>query len=301
MRLQNRGEEALEMFRTAAKLAPEHPGNFLQVFKQLQQLSKMDDAVAVLEAGLAYHPNSVELSEALALALGRIGRSQEAESIFLKIASVSHVAANSYAGWLQEEGRFADAVTVLEQSIRLRPVQGVAYRNLAEAKSFSLAGKSILELMEPVATDPKLDVVDRMHLSYALGKVYEHRKEFELAMRSYDTANNIAFQIYPNARTFDPVRTAREPELAAQLYSSEFLARVLPAGSKDARPIFVVGMIRSGTTLLEQILTSHPDVVSVGEPPFWNIEADAIHSAWANADPSESNISAIAAKYLDFG
>lgn len=298
LRLQNRGEEALTAFRKALTLEPERASNYLQLFKQYQQLSRWEEAVETLQSGLKRHIGSVLLGEGLAVAYGRLGQAQRAENIFRNMSHVSASAANSYAAWLQEEGRFADSVPVLQQSLRLQPLQGAPYRSLVEAKQFVLDGKPILETVLGLLENPKLDEAARMHLHYALGKIHEHGGDFHSAMQAFDKANGIAYRTYPTCRTFDPVWTKREPELLSALYSQAFMERLAQKGSSDARPIFIVGMIRSGTTLLDQIVSSHPDVVSMGEGTFWNTEAPSIHPRWTNEEPEEAEIFSLAERYL---
>ena len=299
LRLQNRGNEALEAFRKAVQLAPGQVQNHLQLFKQLQQLSRIEEAIASLKVGRKLHPQSVILAEAMALALGRVKQGEEAEYIFRQIAPISTSAANSYAAWLQEEGRFEDAVPVLQESLRLQPLQGSPYRSLVELKTFTLEGISIREQALALAKDPRLDDSARMHLAYALGKVYDHEGDYQSAMGWFDLANTLAYQIYPASKTFDPDWTRREPELMAEIYSPEFLDSMKPLGSADDRPIFIVGMIRSGTTLLDQIISSHPAVTSVGEGTFWNSEGDAIHPKWAKEWPNSKELHELAARYIE--
>ena len=298
LRLQNRGSEALAAFRKAVQLAPEQPQNHLQLFKQLQQLSLMDEAVDCLRLGIKRHPHSVMLAEAMALALGRMKRPEEAERIFRQISKVNASAANSYSAWLQEEGRFEDSVPILQQSLRLIPLQGAPYRSLVEAKVFAIDGKPIRSSVQSLVEDARLDESGRMHLSYTLGKVYEHEGDYRTAMQWFDSANDLAYRVYPNTRTFDPDWTAREPDLMAEIYSADFLHQMKDLGSQGDRPIFIVGMIRSGTTLLDQIVSSHPEITSVGEGTFWNAEGDAIHPRWARERPSFDEITALADRYL---
>lgn len=298
LRLLNRGDEAVDAFRQAIDLAPT-PNHFFQLFKQYQRLSRWKESEETLRDGLSRHPDSIQLSEALAAVLGRLGKADEAEAIFRKIAPLNAGAANSYATWLQEEGRFDDSVSVLRTSLRLQPLQGAPYRNLAEAKHFSLEGEPILQTALRLYEDPRMDTAGRMHLAFALGRIYEHEHDYESAMRWFDTANETGYQLYPTTRTFDPEWTRREPERVAELFSEDFFARAAPFGSVDSRPIFIVGMIRSGTTLLDQIVSSHPEVVATGEGAFWTAESTAIHARWEAQTPTPEEIASLAKAYLD--
>ena len=297
LRLQNRGSDALEAFRSAVQMSPEHAGNFFQLFKQYQQLSRWEDAVSTLRSGLATHPGSGLLLEALAVALGRLGQSEEAEKIFQRIAQSSVTGANSYAIWLQEQGRFEDSVPVLHQSLKLQPLQGEPYRNLVEAKQFELNGKPILAKALRVLGDARLEDTARMQLSYAVGKLHDRDGNYEQAMKAFDVANEIAYRTYPACKTFDPGRVAQEPVHIADTYTKNLIEEFRSRSIVQPGPIFIIGMIRSGTTLLDQIVSSHPNVTSVGEGTFWNVEADAIHSRWRHSPLSQWEIEDLADRY----
>jgi tetratricopeptide (TPR) repeat protein len=290
LRMQNRGEDALEAFKSSVIQAPD-PNNYLQLFKQYQQLSRWPEAIETLEQALRGFPDSEVLIEALALAYGRVGRISEAEALFVRIAgSVS--GANSFAAWLQDQGRFDESVGVLENSLRLQPVQGVPYRLLAEARR----GGSVLDQALALSKSSDLDAPTRMHLSYGIGKLLDQENRYEEAIRWIDQANDLAHRIYPVCKTFDPDWVRREPELIAGLYSKSFLERSVDGDG--AKPVFIVGMIRSGTTLLDQILSAHAGIRSAGEGIFWNAEADALHARWRVDIPSAKEISLLRDRYL---
>ena len=119
-----------------------------------------------------------------------------------------------------------------------------------------------------------------MYLCYALGKAYDHAAEYRRAMQFFDEGNALAYQIYNAARGFDIEITTKYPEKVASIYSRNRAVEVRSAGSDSAKPLFIVGMIRSGTTLLDQILTSHPSVEAAGELDFWKLKADQYNRIW---------------------
>ena len=299
LRLQNRGLEALEEFKVAAELDP-NPQNYLQLFKQLQQLSKWPEAVAALEEARSRFPMSLPILESLAASYGRVGREPEADTLFRSIYRASPRAANRYASWLQEIGRFDDAIRAYEESLRLDPLQGAPYRVLAESNRSELFGRPLLETVSELIKDSRVVAENApMHLRYALGRLLDRAGNYREAMRNFDEANAIAYRTYPACRTFDPAWTAREPEAMAELYTPDFFRSVEGRGGQDSRPIFIVGMIRSGTTLLDQIVSSHPLVASVGEGAFWNAEADPVHGRLQSRLLSEEELQALAGRYLE--
>ncbi len=298
LRLQNRGEEALQAFVQARKLEPNLAQNHLQVFKQLQQLSRWSEALEAIQIGLQVHPNSLALAEALALTYGRLGRPDEAEKIFRAIAPLSYSAANSYATWLQDEGRSEDSIPIIERSLEIQPIQGLPIRSLVEARQFTLNTQPLLPIAQKIMDDTSLDDTGKMHLAYAIAKLHERDQAWELAAASLIQANQIAYRLYPACRTFDPGWTQREPNLIKERFTRTFFEQLRPAGTPNKDPIFIVGMIRSGTTLLDQIVTSHPLVSAVGEATFWNNRSNPLHASWADEAPSQTDLEFLAHDYL---
>ena len=296
LRMQNRIEEGLGAFQRALELDPNEPSNYIQVFKQLQQLSRWEEGIACLEQGLRRHSQSSLLAEALASAFGRVGGKEKAEEIFRRFSSEASIV-QAYADWLQQEGRFEDSMSVLEESIASRPLQGPAYRLLAEAKAFQIGDESLIDKIQAIIDRPEIDERDRMHLAYALGKAYDAAGDYQSAMRSLDMANELAFRIYPVVQTFDPEGPASETRATQELFTPGLMTRLGDKGSPSDRPIFIVGMIRSGTTLLDQILSSHPEVSSAGEQPFWNVEAGRVRGA-LRADPDRVDLGSLTEQYL---
>lgn len=296
LRMQNRLEEGLQAFQMALELDPEQPSNYVQVFKQLQQLSRSEESIECLEQGLRNHPNSTVLAEALASAFGRVGDREQAERIFRRFGDDPAVA-QAYGDWLQQEGRFEDSAAVLEGSIARRPLQGPAYRLLAEAKAFQIGDRTLIDRARTVFDSPELEDRDRMHLAYALAKAHDAASNCEAAMRYLDLANALAFQIYPVVRTFDAQKLAAGTKATMDLYAPALFESMRGKGSDSDKPIFIVGMIRSGTTLLDQIVSSHPRVTSFGESPFWNVEGPRA-SGVLRTSPDWAGLGELAKQYL---
>jgi tetratricopeptide (TPR) repeat protein len=166
----------------------------------------------------------------------------------------------------QLNGRFDDAATSLRTSIALQPVQAAAYFALAYSKSITSGDRDTMQRMEELLTAPGLTESDRAQLHYALGKGFDDLREFYAAMSHFDRANEIAVK---SALPFDPAFETKKVDRLIELFPKDRFAKWPGVGSQSNRPIFIVGMIRSGTTLVEQILSRHPDVSPAGELRFW--------------------------------
>jgi Sulfotransferase family len=134
----------------------------------------------------------------------------------------------------------------------------------------------------------------RMLLHFALGKAFDDLAEYEEAMRQFDLANRIRHGLQP----FDRARALRHLRDAAARYTPDFFAERSGFGVADEAPVFVLGMPRSGTTLVEQIVSSHPQVVGAGELPFWRQQAIAVDEADHPGTIDEAAAQRLAGEYL---
>ncbi len=265
--------ETFTTFQRSIELNPNFVDAYVELWHQMRLQLNWREGLPILEEGLARHPQSVQLQLALASTYGKVGQADQASRLFQKAMSSDPAAATLYAHWLQEEGQFEPSIPVLKESIRRKPLQGQAYYNLTIAKCFELDNRSLIEEAKPLLENASINLDEKMFLQYALAKSFEQRKDFESAMHHYDQANSIAYQLFNSEITHDGPAVDREQQLIRELFSADALNRLRKLGSKSETPIFIVGMIRTGTTLLDQILAAHPDVKSEGEQPFWQISA----------------------------
>ena len=265
--------ETFVTFKRALELDPNSVDTYIQISNQMHRLLNWAEGLPLLERGLRRFPDSPRLQLTLASAYGKVGQPGKAEKLFQSAIECDPASVPAYAHWLQEEGRFEDSVPVLKQAIRQKPIQGQAYYNLVIAKGLELDGHSLVDVLTPIADNPGLSSEERMFLEYALAKTFEAEKNYEQAMRRYDLANGLAYQLFNSKITHDEAAVEAENALVAQLYSKKAIDQLKELGSNSKTPIFIIGMIRTGTTLLDQILSSHPKVKSAGEQPFWQISA----------------------------
>jgi hypothetical protein len=171
---------------------------------------------------------------------------------------------NSLGNALKTVGRTDEAVRSIRRAIKARPTYGAGYWSLANFKSFKFSQRDI-DLMNRALTK-KLTADDALHFHFALGKAYEDQNEFENSYRHYAAGNKIrATEGNRESRPVTPF-----VDRAIEVLTPELVARNRSFGCKDTGPIFVVGMHRSGSTLIEQILASHPLVEGTTELAVMN-------------------------------
>ena len=290
--------ETFSTFKRSTELNPDFIDNYFQIWNQMRKLLNWTEGLPLLESGMRRHPNSTQLMVIVASAYGKIGRRADADALFKTATQLDSNSVPAYAQWLQEEGRFDDSIPVLKRAIQHNPTQGQAYYNLTMARCFAIDGKSIIESTRMLSDNPDMSKEELMFLHYALAKTYDQEKDYEQAMRQYDQANGLAYQLFNANITHDKAAVDAENAILVELYSKEAIARLSKLGTESTTPIFIIGMIRTGTTLLDQILSSHREVKSAGEQPFWQVTAGRVNRRWLSSGGNSAEIKELADAYL---
>ena len=159
-------------------------------------------------------------------------------------------------------GRYDEAVASYRGALASKPQHGEAWYSLSNLKVYSFSDGE-LERMHAQASSDGLPHADRVHLNFALGKAYEDRDDFETSFRFYQQGNRSK----KAASSYDADKMTEELRAQQRVCTAEMLARGATAGHSAGDPIFVVGLPRAGSTLLEQILSSHSRVEGTLELP----------------------------------
>lgn len=167
----------------------------------------------------------------------------------------------NYGHTLKSIGRIDETVAAYRKSIELRPNTGEAYWSLANLKTYAFSDAEIEAMLAEVTEEGEGTAEDQSHLAFALGKAYEDREQYDLSFKYYSRGNAIRSI---NHR-YDPKRNIYDTARQIQTVSADFLAKHKGTGASAADPIFIVGLPRAGSTLLEQILSSHSEVEGTAE------------------------------------
>jgi len=159
-------------------------------------------------------------------------------------------------------GRVNEAIGSYRNAYRARPDFGDAYWSLANLKTYRFTEEEIAS-MERRADDAAIAPFDRWHLHFALGKAFEDRGDYERSFGHYARGNRLRRE----SVRYDPERAEKAMRAQAETCTPELFARLAGAGTPHPDPIFIVGLPRSGSTLLEQILASHSQVDGTMELP----------------------------------
>src|SRR5580658_4002116 len=168
----------------------------------------------------------------------------------------------SYGHSLKTAGRQTDSVAAYRHAIGMQPTLGEAYWSLANLKTFRFSDADLSALRNAVARED-LEQDDRLHFEFSLGKALEDQACYQESFAHYAAGNAIRRQLHPYSADDNSLFVRR----SKQVFTSEFFAARAAAGATAPDPIFILGLPRSGSTLLEQILASHSLVEGTMELP----------------------------------
>ena len=271
--------DCIASWEEVVRLAPGRIADLLELGRALLADSKADRALEVSEQILRIDRNHVDAHLLAAMALSEDGNAIGAEihlNRVLKHSPKNVIAIASLGLCLQEQGRFEEARKPLRDSIALWPVNGLAYYALLRSQKVTEKDLPILTSIEEQLTTPQIDPLHRAYMHYALGKGLEDLGQYEDSFRNYEAANRVAYNYWLAHRPWDKERYAFNFNRTIEVFSRQGISDVQRQGLVSDRPLFVIGMIRSGTTLVEQILSSHPDICAAGEQTFWHEQAGRI-------------------------
>jgi len=221
-----RSEKAIKSFEQALSLRPDYVAVRIELALVLRHLGRAEEALVQLEQGLAVKPDDVDALIMLALTLRQLGQTQL-------------------------------AVERLEQVLGIRPTCGGAYYHISVIQP----KQELIPVVEKLVSDPALPKSDAIYCHFALGNLFNGEKSFDQAFNHFLRANSLHRETF----TYDDEEISRNFDTMIKIYSNGFFQGKRQFGSASTLPVFIVGMPRSGTTLTEQILSSHALVHGAGE------------------------------------
>ena len=223
-------------------------------------------------------------------------RTEEAEKVLREtlVADPKNAMAFDLLGnLLSEFGRFDEAYACFERAITMAPLLSGSYYDLVRCRPVTSDDNGLLQRMEVALTTPGLEAVQRLRLHLAIGKAADDLGDYALAMKHFDAADNVR----RGTASFDSAAFSVESARIITRFSRELIALASELGRSEATPILIVGMPRSGTTLVEQIISSHPNIRAGGELNFWN-ERGAEWHRLGDASNDKPFVAKAAADYL---
>ena len=290
---QGKVTEAIDAYRVASVELPEASSRLGHL---LVSLDRRQGAIAAFHAAAGLSPTVAARRMDLVRALILEEKDAEAEAWLRQILADDPVCADAH--WLlgrilTDAGRFAEADACFERALAAAPGLHAVYYDLARGRTFAEADRPLIQRMIAAARQERVPD-ERVKLHLALAKAFDDLHDEAPAMRHIARANAIKTEIAP----LDRRALERRVDDLIALYTPDFLKARAPHGDPSNLPILVVGMPRSGTTLVEQILASHGAVHGGDELQFW-IQRDALLTGLKTEQALRHCQSAAARGYLE--
>ncbi len=292
-----RFHEAEDQFRRAIGIRPGFVEAHFNLAGVLQSTGRLDESELPLRRALKLKPSYIDARVSLGMSLVLLGRLQEARDCYEKAlrAAPRNVQALVGSGQIDAlEGRFAEAEAAYRRALEVDPGASYAWAALVWLRKMTPADGAWLKRAEEIAASG-LAPIDESAMRFAIGKYWDDVGDFPRAFRNYQLANELHKM---RTEPYDPeARTSFVDDLV-RVYTREALSQARAGASDSARPVFVVGMPRSGTSLVEQIIASHPAAWGAGELSFWRAVMRQHETAVRQGLLAEPLRKKLAAEYL---
>jgi tetratricopeptide (TPR) repeat protein len=290
-------DEATASYRRALALSPDYVEAHNNLGNALRGLGQLEDAEASYRRALMLRPEFVEAHNHLGAVLRLQGRSTEAQASCrsaLEINPNCTAALVLLADLSADGGQFAEAEELFKRAIAIEPDLAQAWAGIARLRRMTREDAAWLaqaQRLAGIARSPRQEV----YLRYAIGKYLDDVGDFEQAFDSYRRANELTKQY--QAR-FDRQNLTRAVDQIIHAHEPRRPSPTPIAAIASARPVFIVGMPRSGTSLAEQILASHPKLFGAGELTFWKAAAAGYQASASDEHSSANLLRKLAEDYL---
>jgi tetratricopeptide (TPR) repeat protein len=283
-----RKRESAALYERALELAPDAVAARFHYADLLAQLNRFEAALSELERLLSRDSTNPLFRNLQASILETIGETAQSVTIFEELTRVDPTRPESWVSYghsLRAVGRQKESVAAYRRALEHRSFFGQAYWGLANMKTVQLGDSDIAAIAQQL-NRAELPFDDRVMLQFSLAKAYEDRGDYALSFEQYAKAN-AAMRL---RMSYDPAILSAGVAANKAMFTSQFLRERAGAGCPSPDPIFILGRPRSGSTLVEQILSSHTAIEGTAELPY----IAAMSSRLANRDSN----SALGASYL---
>jgi tetratricopeptide (TPR) repeat protein len=257
--------DAESLLESCLELAPGFTAARHNYAVVLYRLGKPAEAVTQIDQLLETSPGDPNYRNLKAAALSQIGEYDQAIALYAGVLAeypAQPKAWMSYGHALKTKGRQQDAIDAYRRAIALQPSFGEAYFSLANLKTFQFTDDDIAAMRAQLVRADLSDD-DRLHFDFALGKAMEDRADYAASFAHYAAGNRIR----RGQVDYDAGEMTAQMRRSEPFFTKEFFAEKAGSGCPAPDPIFIVGLPRSGSTLIEQILSSHSQVEGTMELP----------------------------------
>jgi tetratricopeptide (TPR) repeat protein len=263
-----RYEEAERSFREAMAIKSDFSDPYSNLGNLSRQKGYLSESEALLRRALKLRPTNLDARINLGLTLVLLGRTRDARACFAKALKTQPRNFQALLGMGQiamVEGRFEEAETTYRRVAELNPKMTDAWAALAGTRKMTNADGEWFKQADKMAANA-IHPLEEANLRFAMGKYCDDVHDFAQAFQNFKRGNELLKTL---AEDYDRKKRVGFIDESIRVYSRDAISNIGAAGSTSAKPVFVVGMPRSGTSLAEQIIASHPAAFGAGELDFW--------------------------------
>jgi len=262
---EQRMEDAEALLRRATQLAPDHVSAWLNLGSILAERNKRDEAMVAYRKATKVEPGHPGAWSLLANCQAHLGMTETAVTSFQRALKLKPDHAYTQMGLghvLKTLGDQEGSLVAYRKAIQQSPRFGEVYWSMANLKVFTFEDHEVDAMLEQIESGA-LSASEDVHFRFALGKAFEDRKDYARAWHYFHTGN----QKQRETVFYDPSDTRTKQEAIREVFNAQFLQERAGNGLDDPDLILIVGLPRSGSTLIEQILASHSQVEGTAELP----------------------------------
>src|SRR5581483_10695335 len=264
--------EAEQALRAAVEIKPKHPAALLNLGTLLRNRGQFAASETALQQAVKQDPTNTSAMVSLGMTFGMCARLGEARECMDKALRLKprDAAALCGLGWVVSiEGHFEEAEKYYRAALEADPTQPGAWAFLAGLKRMTIADKDWLTGAERALANG-VGPAEEAKLRFSIGKYFDDVGNYPKAFEQYQRANGLQKLL---AVPYDRTERTKLVDDVIVGYPAQYLAQRVRSASESERPVIVTGMMRSGTSLVEQIIASHPQASGAGELDFWSTTA----------------------------
>ncbi len=290
--------EAERAYRRAVQADPKRADANLKLGTILHWRGDFSGAETALRRAVKLEPRSANALCVLGHALAALDRADDAKSCFERALRLKPRSTDALCGlaWMASmEGRFDDAESLLRKALDIDPACTEAHTWLAQQRRMTPTDQWWLETAQRLLERP-MAPIEESRLHFAIGKYFDDIGDYGRAFEAFRKANEQRKKV---SMTYDRAARAAWVDDVVRHYTAERVGTPVQGANDSRRPVFVVGMMRSGTSLVEQIIASHPQAMGAGELQFWGMFGFKHQDVVCGRVPDSGLVTKLAQSYLN--
>ena len=259
--------KAEESYKKSISLKPNFPEAYYNLGTIFENNSKLEEAEKYYKQAISLKPDYADAYNNLGIVLEELRKLNESEICYKKVIALKPDYADAYHNLgnnLEQQGRLKDAQMYFEKAIIINPGLAKTHRQLSLIKKFDKYDNQY-HLLQKLYLDKNISDEQLCHINFSLAKIYEDLENFEKAFKHFKEGNKIQKKLH-NYNIKKDIDLFNQIKLSFKQIEKNM--PTIKRNKSDLIPIFIIGMPRSGTTLVEQIISSHSKVSGLGELPF---------------------------------